>query len=282
LNLAAGGNQGLRHVRRVLVTRPADQAQDWVARLCSEGIDAVALPLIGIGPVHDPQPVVGAWRSMDRRDALMFVSANAVAQFFAAKPAGVSWPQQLMAAAPGPGTAAALRTAGVPAASIIEPAANAAGFDSESLWAVMGLRSWQDGSVLIVRGGTDEADAQGQGREWLAQRLREAGAQVESLAVYRRTAPEFDASQSLLWQDALDRPDDHLWLFSSSEAVDHGEARAQSEHRADAWHAAPVVATHPRIAQHARELGFGDVVEAKGGLVEVVWVLKPQAQPAQR
>jgi uroporphyrinogen-III synthase len=265
--------------RRVLVTRPADQAKDWAARLCGAGIDAVALPLIGIGPLHDTGAVTAVWQTLDRREALMFVSANAAAQFFAARPAGISWPSHLIAAAPGPGTSAALRGAGVPAASIVEPQADAARFDSESLWAAMSRASWQGRSVLILRGGSDDADAQGQGREWLAERLREAGAEVESLAVYRRMAPEFDAAERIRWQAALDAPAAHLWLFSSSESVDHGEARAQAEGRAVAWHAATAVTTHPRIAQHARELGFADVVDAKAGFAEVAETLKSLVQP---
>lgn len=267
--------------RRVLVTRPADQAKDWAARLCGEGIDAAALPLIGIGALPDPQPLAEAWRTLDRRQALMFVSANAVVQFFAAQPAGVAWPSQLLAAAPGPGTSAALREAGVPAASIVEPAADAARFDSESLWAAMARHAWTGHRVLILRGGSDEADGQGQGREWLAERLREAGAEVESLAVYRRTAPAFDAAQAALWQAALDLPAGHVWLFSSSEAMDHGEARAHADGRVSAWHAATAVATHPRIAGHARELGFAEVIDAKAGFTELVRTLKPLLEQAR-
>jgi len=266
----------MRSGRRVLVTRPADQAHDWAARLCDQGFDAVALPLIGIGPVADPQPVIDAWRAIGARDALMFVSANAVLQFFAARPSGSAWPPQLLAAAPGPGTASALRDAGVPAAAILEPDARAARFDSESLWEALAARDWRGRKLLILRGGADDGEA-GQGREWLAERWREAGAQVESLAVYRRSAPTFDATQSAHWQAALDRPHQHLWLFSSSEAVDRGEARARAEQRTSAWRAAPALATHPRIAEHARALGFATVVEAKAGFAEVVAALKAAA-----
>lgn len=270
----SGAGAATPGARRVLVTRPIDQAKDWAARLHGHGIDALALPLIGIGPLSDTRPVAAAWRALGERQALMFVSANAVAQFFAARPLGAAWPAALMAAAPGPGTSAALRDAGVPAASIVEPESSAARFDSESLWAAMASRSWTACSVLIVRGASDDAEPQGQGREWLAQRLRESGAVVDSLAVYRRMAPRFDAAHTLLWQAALDAPETHLWLFSSSEAMDHGEARAQAEGRALAWHAAAAVTTHPRMAQHARELGFADVTDAKAGLAEVVAVLR--------
>ena len=35
---------------KVLVTRPATQAAEWVVQLKAKGIDAAALPLIGISP----------------------------------------------------------------------------------------------------------------------------------------------------------------------------------------------------------------------------------------
>ena len=38
---------------RVIVTRPAREAAHWVAQLGAHGIEAVALPLIAIGPCTD-------------------------------------------------------------------------------------------------------------------------------------------------------------------------------------------------------------------------------------
>ncbi|HEU4458571.1 MAG TPA: uroporphyrinogen-III synthase [Methylibium sp.] len=253
--------------RRVLVTRPIEQAQGWVERLRAAGFDAEALPLIGIEPVADARPVVAAWQALGGQASLMFVSANAVAQFFAAKPAGSGWPPGVRAAAPGPGTAAALRAAGVPAAAIVEPAADAAQFDSESLWAVLSRQGpWRGRSVLVVRGASDSAgeahSPDGQGREWLAERWREAGAEVASLAVYRRSAPVFDAAQARCWDGALDAPAQHLWLFGSSEAIGHGEAIARRAGRSDDWHRSAALATHPRIAERARACGFVEVFEA--------------------
>lgn len=274
MSLPAGRDAASPGGRRVLVTRPPDQAREWVVRFVEHGIDAVALPLIDIGPLVDSRPVAAAWHALGERHALMFVSANAVVQFFAARPAGASWPVDLIAAAPGPGTSATLREAGVPAGAIVEPDADAGHFDSESLWAAMSRRAWPGRSVLILRGASDETAAQGQGREWLAERLREAGASVASLAVYRRGPPAFDAAQSQRWRAMLDAPSRHLALISSSEALDHGEALAQAQQRAEAWHALPVVATHPRIAQHARDCGFAKVIDAKAGLAELIETLK--------
>ena len=56
---------------------------------CARGIDAVALPLIAIAPLLDPEPSQDAWLGWRGRGLVVFVSPNAVERFFAARPAGV-------------------------------------------------------------------------------------------------------------------------------------------------------------------------------------------------
>jgi len=274
---------------RVLITRPAEQAGDWVARLAGEGIEAAALPLLGIVPVDDAQPVVEAWGSLPRRDLVMFVSANAVAHFFARRPAGVRWPARVFAASPGPGTAAALRAAGVPTAQVVEPAADAPSFDSESLWVELSRRGpWAGRSVLAVRGGREATSeegeappgrsarggAEGEGREWLTETLRGEGAHVDAVATYRRGAPRWGVEQQALWQQALAAPRRHVWWFSSSEAIAHLQSITTREAGPDAamapWRESVALATHPRIAEAARRAGFQLVLELAPLLAPIV------------
>jgi uroporphyrinogen-III synthase len=231
---------------RCIVTRPQAQAQALVAQLRDTGVDAVALPLIEIVPVADPQPLRQAWQDLAACAFVMFVSANAVGRFFDARPPGAAWPAATRAGATGPGTAAALLAAGVPAAAIDAPPGPA--FDSDALWSqALAHRDWARRRALIVRG----AD----GRDWLAGRLRAAGAQVAFVAAYERRRPQLDAAAAALLAEACARPHEHLWLFSSSEAVANLGALADG---AD-WRAARALASHPRIEAAARALGFGDV-----------------------
>lgn len=232
---------------RVIVTRPAAQAGPWVQRLQALGLQAQALPLIGIEPVDDPAPLQQAWRDLPGCALAMFVSPNAVEHFVAARPAGATWPAGVLAGSTGPGTSRALREAGVPPASLAEPAPEAGRFDSEALWARIRGRDWSGRTALVVRG---EA-----GRDWLAEQLRAAGATVRFVAAYRRRPPRLDGEAAALLQAARADPAGHLWLFSSSEAVGHLQALAPA---AD-WSAALAAASHPRIAQAAREAGFGTV-----------------------
>ena len=246
---------------RVIVTRPAAQAAEWVLQLVSQGIDAVALPLIGIAPVADASALIAAWRAVADQRLIVFVSPNAAEQFFARGPVGAAWPPSLFAGSPGPGTTRALIGLGVPAACILEPAADAAQFDSESLWAQLRARDWRDAGVLIVRGDG--------GRDWLADTLRAHGARVEHVAAYRRSAPVFDAHEASLLSTALQNPAAHLWFFSSSESIDHLAGMTADAASAD-WSAAHALATHPRIAERARQLGFGRVRESRPTLTAVV------------
>lgn len=243
---------------RALITRPAAQADEWVIGLRTEGIDAVALPLIGIEALRDPQPLAEAWHGLAQRDLVMFVSPNAVHYFFAARPAGMGWPERVWAAAPGPGTAAALRAQGV--ARIVEPSSEAVNFDSEALWTALFPRGpWRSRSVLILRGSDGDGEGGGgAGREWLVSTLRKEGATVDLLASYRRGAPRWDVAQQGVWAQALALPQAHVWCFSSSEAIANLQVCAGD---VTAWRASVALATHPRIAAAARKAGFTQVHE---------------------
>ncbi|WP_232540053.1 uroporphyrinogen-III synthase [Azohydromonas aeria] len=255
----------------MLVTRPQPQADEWVARLRGAGFAAEALPLLHIAAVADPAPLHAAWEDVARAaaDALVFVSPNAVTHFFAARPEGSAWPARVLAAAPGPGTAQALIEAGVPAESVLQPAADAERFDSESLWERMGALPWAGARVLVLRG-------EG-GRDWLAQRLQEQGARVEFVQAYGRGAPRPGPAEAALLREAVAQPEHFVWLFSSSEAVGHlpGLAGAGAD-----WSRARALASHPRIAQAARDIGFARVEAVSPAFDAVCAALETRAREA--
>lgn len=243
----------------VLVTRPAEQALGWVERLRSSGLRAAALPLIAIRPAPDAQAVIKIWQDLDRYDMLVFVSPNAVQQFFALRPADRSWPAHTWAATVGPGSSRELRDAGVPASQVLEPAADAPSFDSEALWRQLVTRDWQGAKIVLIRGDG--------GREWLGERLRESGAQVDAVQAYSRGAPVLSNEERALLTAACDAPLAHVWLLSSSEAIGNLSSLAAAD--AD-WSRAQAVATHERIAESARVCGFGRVALARPTLAAVV------------
>lgn len=231
----------------LIVTRPDAQAGPWVQQLQQLGVPAAALPLIAIAPLADTAPLHQAWAGLAQQALVMFVSANAVQQFFAGRPAGAAWPAHTLAASTGPGTTAALLAAGVPAAQVVAPAADALRLDSEALWAQLAAHPWGGRPVLVVRGED--------GRDWLAEQFSAAGAQVAFLAAYRRVSPTLHAAERALLQAALARPAAHVWWFTSSEALRHLLALAPGA----SWAAARAWASHPRIQQAVQAAGFGQV-----------------------
>jgi uroporphyrinogen-III synthase len=244
---------------RLIVTRPQPQADAWVAALRADGIDACALPLLAIEPAA-PDALAPAWRALHDCALVVFVSPNAVASFFAARPAQAAWPAGLIAASPGPGSDAALQDAGV--AQRIAPAADAAQFDSEALWAQLARHDWGGRRVLIVRGDG--------GRELLADHLRAAGATVHAVQAYRRSAPRWTSAQHATYAAAAAEPARHRWLLSSAQALAHLPAAERSSWAA--W------AQHPRIADAARvQHGFGQVRLLPPGLAAVCAAARDEA-----
>jgi len=246
--------------RRVIVTRPAQEASRWVNDLRGAGLDAAALPLIEIAPLEDRAPIDAAWQRIGDYNALMFVSAVAVTHFFAG--ARLEAAAHCRFWATGPGTTRGLREAGVPASSIDAPSSEAVQFDSEALWQLVRSQVRPDTRVLIVRGG--DASGQANGREWLAREIADAGGICDAVAAYRRLTPSLGDVDLRLLSASTDSS--AIWLFSSSEAI----ANLRILTPAIEWREASAIATHERIAQTARTAGFGRVLVSKPSLSSLV------------
>ena len=267
---------------RLIVTRPAAEAAGWVDALQAQGWPAQALPLIHIaepqdhGTVQALQHARAHWAGMD---ALMFVSGAAVSHFFARDVAPVPAGGTLTRFwAPGPGTARLLAQAlarlGLAADRIDTPPVDAAQFDSESLWPVVAPQVQAGRRIGVVRGvsveavGGQPAQPAGTGRDWLIRQCEAVGAQVQACVAYERRAPAWTAEACALAQQA--RAAGSVWLFSSSEALDH----LQAAEPAGDWSQAAALVTHPRIAARARAAGFGRVSETRPALPDVLRALE--------
>ncbi|EON17264.1 bifunctional uroporphyrinogen-III synthetase/uroporphyrin-III C-methyltransferase [Cupriavidus sp. GA3-3] len=265
----------------VVVTRPAGQSRQLTEALQAAGLDVLSFPLLGIGPAVDDAPLRAALARLNTFALVVFVSPNAIAYALDAL-AGVQgvaqWPAQVPVAVVGPASVAALAERGIapPACRVIAPAGAAANgqgpddaapeaealrFDSEALWARLDPAALAGKPVLIIRGNG--------GRDWLGDRLREAGAQVEAVEAYQRTLPEPSAMQ---WQAVRDnlRPGaaPHAWLLTSSEAVRNLDALARqhlSPEEDAALRQVQCIAPHARIAEQALALGFPHILRAAPG-----------------
>jgi len=267
---------------RLIVTRPLREAQQWARDLADQGLEALALPLITIGPPGEAEVESLRQARLNLADyaAVMFVSANAADYFFISnRPLAPVFTAQAAiktrAWGVGPGTARALLRAGVEPECLDVPSLASAQFDSEALWQLVGNQITPGQRVLIVRGsdasgaiaseaGAGSGTGAGAGRDWLAERVRQAGGAVDFVVAYQRSAPKFDPIEEAAARQAA--VDGSVWLFSSSEAI----ANLLASLPGQSWSVARALATHPRIALAAREAGFGRVDQSRPTLADVV------------
>ncbi|MDQ0141572.1 uroporphyrinogen III methyltransferase/synthase [Cupriavidus necator] len=265
------------------MTRPAGQSRQLTEALQGAGLDVLSFPLLAIGPAADDAPLRAALARLDTFALVVFVSPNAIAFALEALAsvqgtAVARWPAPVAVAVVGPASVAALAERGIaaPAYRVIAPAgANVSGpghdepgqdaealrFDSEALWAQLDPAALAGKPVLIIRGNG--------GRDWLGDRLREAGARVEAVEAYQRTLPEPTAMQWQALRDNL-RPGaaPHAWLLTSSEAVRNLDvlARQHLSPQEDAsLRQVQCIAPHARIAEQALALGFAHIQRAAPG-----------------
>ncbi len=212
-------------------------------------------------------------------DAILFVSGAAVGHFFDGPVAAPASPPRTRFWAPGPGTASligqAIQPLGLDMSSIDAPPADATQFDSEHLWPVVSSQLAPGRLVLIVRGGPSAQDGAtttpgvaGRGRDWLIRQCLDAGAQVQGCVAYERLAPTLTTDDHRLI-DASAHPQS-AWLFSSSEAL----TPLQKLQPAPVWAETTALVTHPRIGDAAAHTGFGQIVQTRPALADVVRALE--------
>ena len=166
------------------MTRAADQAADLVAVLREAGAESLCVPMNETRPFADAR-LAAALRDLDRYDAIVFTSANAVRALGECLDVHGRPPAQLRARVlcVGPGTASAARRAGFAA-----PEVPASRYDAESL-----AEAVRD--VLPPAGKRFLFPCGSLSRPTLPQSLREAGARVDEVIVYATAPADVDAPQ---------------------------------------------------------------------------------------
>lgn len=217
---------------RVLVTRPAEQAESMCRLLANHGAQVERLPMQAIEPVR--QPAAAARALQQARDARVwiFTSANAV-RYARGLDAGV-WPPCV---AVGPATAAALAQAGIETV-LTPPTAH----DSDGVLSLAELQDVRDSTVVLVTG-------EG-GRDAIESGLAARGARVERIEVYRRVALPHDADAIAQAVSAVDAA-----VVTNGEALRQLVARVSGTAR-DALLQLQLVVPSRRVVELASELGF--------------------------
>jgi len=233
--------------RRVLVTRPREQARALCEALAAAGATVATAPAIRIEPVQGPEvdAMVRACAAAGSRGAVVFTSRNAVNCFLEAARAldlEARAFADLFMAAVGPATAAALSAAGLEARVVAAP------HTAEGLAAALARARVSLAGYRIFYPRAEGA------RETIAAALAPLGVIVEDVVFYRSVPVPVDAA-------ALDPAPEVITFASPSaaEAFTHGLPRALGESlRAGALAAC----IGPVTAEAARRLGYARVLTA--------------------
>ncbi len=232
--------------KRVLVTRPREQAAELCDALAALGAEAIEAPMIRIVPPEDPEPLREAVARAGDFDWIVFTSGNAVQAFLAALLAG----DQDVRALKGPrlctvGTATAekLTTFGIKVDLIPSE------FRAEALvQALVARGSLQGARVLFPRG--DIA------RDVVSEGLRRAGAEVTEVIAYRTLIEDAQREgEPDIYGMLLERTIDVV-TFTSGSAVRNFAKIYGEEQVADLLRNTEVAVIGPVTAQAAQQLGI--------------------------
>ena len=233
---------------RLLLTRPAEESAALAATLAEDGIVSSSLPLLEIEalPVTPEQQAI--FCDLDRYCAVIAVSKPAAR--LGLKLLDQYWPQPPTL----PWFSVGGATAQVLADHGLDVSYPPTGDDSEALLELASLReaiARPGARVLILRG-------EG-GRGLLAERLRDQGASVDYLELYRRFLPDYD-SATLTRRINVERLNGVV--VSSGQGFLHLQALAGTE-----WPQVarlPLFVPSPRVAEMARAAGAQEVVDCRG------------------
>lgn len=189
--------------RTIVITRPVHQASIITGRLQSHGANVIGFPLLEIVPPQNPCVARSQLARLSQYDYVIFTSPNAVTFSIQMSPGVLtSFPR---VAAVGKQTAATLRQHGIDVSIVPEHS-----YNSESLLACEALQNVKQTGVAIIRG-------EG-GRTLLRDTLRQRGAAVDDIEVYRRVCP----ADSLLPLDQYQRASEiDLIVLTSGESLQH-------------------------------------------------------------
>ncbi len=244
--------------KRVLITRPRAQAEEFSSALIAEGAIPVYLPVIQIIPVDDFSILDRALQSLDQYDWLVLTSIHAVDAFFQRLKALEikNVPSQLRMAVVGSRTAQALSNYGITADYMPQD------YSTEGL--LFGLKEdIHDKRFLLPQ--SNLAD------KTLADGIHLAGGVVDEVIVYQNVTGPLDVDGLEELRSGVD-----VVTFASPSAV-RNFMRLVRENGLDPFNLTgrPLFACiGPVTKKAAEEAGLGDLVVAKEyttvGLVELL------------
>ena len=227
--------------RRVLVTRPAEQADDLASLLEEQGAEILVQPAIEILDPPDWSPVDQALARIEEFDWLVFSSANGVRKLL----------DRLLV------THDTRRLGGVKLAAIgsaTESALRDYHLKPDRVPPIFRAESLADALVDQAQGQRYLLARASRGREILAERLTASGGIVEQIVVYTSqdiVTPDAEIAQALA-QETID------WITVTSSAI----AGSLASMFGESLRKAKLASISPITSERLRELGYSPSVEA--------------------
>lgn len=232
--------------KTIWLTRPEGQAEKLSAQLTEAGARIESMPMLAIQPLAIDEVIKKKVLDLDRYDAIFFISTNAAR--LGMEVIHNYWPQfpvQLKLYAVGPTTAGVLEEYGL---TVEYPEGR---MSSEALLELDSLQQVDNKKALIVRGVG--------GRELLATDLRDRGAQVDYLEIYRRECPAYKAGE---FRQILEKHLPDAVVVTSAEALENLQCLLERD--GCSLSATPLFVSSERIADLAAESGFSNTVTMAG------------------
>ncbi|HAT39365.1 uroporphyrinogen-III synthase [Polynucleobacter necessarius] len=257
--------------KTIVVTRPSGQARQLIEMLTraieDSGVskrsllEIISLPLLTITPKSDEHLAIHIQSALSNADLAIFVSPNAIESVM--RLFERDWQEVAKRVIPigvmGGSSRLALKNHGIGEEELPTPIIipkNNEQWDSEGLWnELQALNSdWRNKKIVIFKGED--------GRDWLAEILKKAGATVEPISTYSRVPLDIEnPAWQAIWEIEFRNS---LWLLTSSEAVRYlGEViRDQFTQNLSA---ASALCLHHNISDAAELIGFGEVFTSEPG-----------------
>jgi len=221
-----------------VLTRPAGRNVDVMHALIRRGWAVHECPALEIHTC----PVLGAQALPDPAsfDLVVFVSRAAVNGYFAQLGPAFIWPASVRVGCMGPATAQAIRRACATVSSIVYPHAESAR-DSEALWPLLQALKTPVRKVLIVRGQD--------GRDWLSERLNQAGVEVLTHQAYERVDAEWSEETVTKFKQWGDASVQATWLLTRAHGITAVTQQLQRIGLMGWFRSGQFVLTHERLIQ---------------------------------
>lgn len=254
---------------KVLLTRPARQADRLATVLKAHGFEPLCLPMLELSAINElaqVETVKSRIQQLGDCDLAIFISSNAVnytAAFIGQS--ALRWPPQLPCLGIGAATNQAIIDQAWCLAVSDSQQLSEQGNDavrtqtSEALLESLVLREVKDRRITIFRGAG--------GRELLAEVLRSRGALVEYCESYARHYPKYDKATLLAALDLKDNKVNAI-IFASGETLDNFHQHLQDHALTAKLMSVPVIVPSQRVQTLASDYGFKNIITAKNASAE--------------